>query len=62
MVTVEATQQLDVTMFGPGVTAKCRQCNADAVAHVTTEQGRTTACIEHVRRALQHFAKAHGIR
>lgn len=62
MATVEATQRLDMTMFGPGVSASCRQCGKPAHAWLTTEQGRITACRDHVRLALDHFARVHGIK
>lgn len=62
MSTNEATQQLHVTMFGPGVSADCKQCGKPAVAWLATEQGRLTACAPHVRLAVDHFTRAHGIR
>lgn len=60
MSTIEATQQLEIVVM-QNTDATCTQCGKPAFAYVQTEQGRTRACVEHVRLALLHFARAHGI-
>lgn len=62
MSTQEATQTIGIYIFPPNMTGDCRQCGKPAVGAVTTELARTNACRDHMRLALDHFARAHGVK